>query len=126
MQNLKKRLNASILLFCFVHLPFSCSVDCGPFELLESTITVINATIGSAKEGSFQQNTSSIYSEAAVRVFISDMEYSELALQNIGLINSAMACSPPKPEPTQKISKVEISSSKAIYIQDKTYEAIQM
>ena len=122
MKTLKKRLFAFTILVSLTHMPFSCTVDCGPFELLESTITEINAVVGTNDDGNFQEKASSNYAEASVRVFISDMDLSELTLQNFNLINTAMACSPPEPEPTQKINKIEISSDKIIYTQGKTFE----
>ena len=80
-------------------------------------MTALALFIGSKTASGFSSSSSSSFDVAAIQIMITDMEYSEIA-EDIGgfsFLNSAHACSPPEPEPTQAIESIQITSAVPVY-----------
>lgn len=118
------RTSALLLLF---HLPLtiSCSEDdCGAGPPRESVITEMAVQVGSFANGSFSADASTSATEAAIGLSILDLDYRAISMQKVpsfSMVNTAQACSPPEPQPSQQISSISITSAGAISLGGTNY-----
>ncbi|MEQ8547140.1 MAG: hypothetical protein RIC03_04485 [Cyclobacteriaceae bacterium] len=120
-----KRKFVLILVLGLTHVPISCIEDeCGEFTPSEATITELSSSVGTFTSSGFSSLISNDYDVAAVQITITDMEYSTLSELNsnrFSFVNSAYACSPPEPVPTQGIQSINITSEASVFSQGKEY-----
>lgn len=116
-----KRLLVLLSLVVLTNIPFSCVDDCGPFSPMESKITELYVLVGSLTSTGFIETKSTDFDLAAIQIGIADLDYTEvmasIAQPRFSFINTAMACSPRLPEPTQAIESIVITSESTVYAQ---------
>lgn len=109
------------------NIPISCiEDDCGGFTPLEARISELTPFVGTYTSSGFSTANTTEYERAAINITISNMEYSEIShvfKRPFSLINSAYACSPPEPEPTQTINSIIITSESNVYSGGQEYKS---
>ena len=107
-------------------MPISCiQDDCGGGGGGETKITELSAMVGEFSSSEFSSLKSTDFRLATILIAISDVEYAEI-IETVGntsfsFINTAYACSPARPEPSQEIESIMITSSLPIYSQKREF-----
>lgn len=122
--NMKRKI-VLILVLALTNIPISCiEENCSGFTRLEATITELSSSVGTLTSSGFSNSTSNDFNVAAIQITITDMNYSEISELNknrFSIVNSAYACSPPQPEPTQAIKSIIVTSETSVFSQGKEY-----
>ncbi len=121
-----KRLLTLITIVIVTNLPLGCYIgdDCGGYTPLEAKITDITSEVGMLTSTGFSNSRSTEFDEAAINVSIAGIEYTEISdasQPGFSIINSAYACSPPEPPPTQAITSVQITSESSVFFGGEEY-----
>jgi len=120
-----KRTLRILVIIAIINLPLSCiEDDCGGFTPLEARISELTSTVGAYEASGFSNSAATGFNRAAINILINNMEYSEISRSNKGIysiMNSAYACSPPEPEPTQAINSIKITSESNFYSGSQEY-----
>lgn len=120
-----KRFLVLLSLVVLTNIPFSCIDECGPFSPMESKITELYVLVGSLTSTGFIETKSTDFDLAAIQIGIADLDYTEvkasIAQPRFFFINTAIACSPRLPEPTQAIESIVITSESTVYAQGKEF-----
>lgn len=122
-----KRNLVLIVVIAVTNIPISCiEDDCGGFTPLEARISELTPFVGSYSSSGFSTANTTEYERAAINITINNMEYSEIShvfKRPFSLTNSAYACSPPDPEPTQTINSIIITSESTVYSGGQEYKS---
>lgn len=124
-----KRTLVLILILAITNIQISCIKDdnygCGGgTNTTKATISELSSSVGTFTKSGFSDAISNEYDVAAIRITISSMNRSKIsALHNnsFSFINSAYACSPAEPAPTQAIESIIITSESSVFSQGKEY-----
>lgn len=86
-----------------------------------SKITELYVLVGSLTSTGFIETKSTDFDLATIQIGIADLDYTEvmasIAQPGFSFINTAIACSPRLPEPTQAIESIVITSESTVYAQ---------
>ncbi len=125
-----RRILSLLIVIVITHLPLGCYIgdDCGGYTPLEARITDITSVVGVLTSSGFSNSRSTEFDEAAINVSIAGIEYIEISdasQPGFSFINSAYACSPPEPPPTQAITSIQITSESSVFFGGEEYASGQ-
>ena len=131
-----KSVIALLVLFVILHVPISCNEPCmdsccgETFTARFITITEISSSIGIYENNEYSEDQSTNPDSAAIRIFTTDAIVNKLSSYSDGkvgsLISQSLACSPPPPRPTQKISLIEVTATENLYASGKEFKPEQI
>ncbi|MTI29428.1 hypothetical protein [Xanthovirga aplysinae] len=133
------------ILFFYLMVPIGCGQEnlrcsdscCGEtFEQEFTKIESLTVDVGKIKvdKNSSNEQNNFVYSKsddfkfAAIKIAVIELEnlsFSHMNKFNFSFIQSAYACSPPEPEPDQKLTSIRITSDKTIFRDSKTFNSGQ-
>ncbi|GAA0193778.1 hypothetical protein GCM10009122_56750 [Fulvivirga kasyanovii] len=121
-----KKVLTTLITITVMNLPISCVMyDCGSSGPVESRVKELTATIGSYGTDNFNTTMSTSFDQTAVRMQVTENEYLKAYApmpSGLSFINSAYACDPVILGPSQRITRLEITSTEPVFSNNTEYK----